>query len=1230
MNYHRTNSDIMVWQETHSTPECEKQWENEWGGKIIFSHGTSAAKGIIVLMSKDIYSKVRNIHRDTEGRVIVFDLHEEGYHITIACIYAPNEDSPEFFKALGKILRDRHEHKVIIGDYNLTLTVDMDRLNTYSNNTKSKEEVENLCEEFTLNDVWRARNEQKKEFSWRKGGQYQKASRIDFALVSAGLDQLVEYIQYLSSIKTDHRAIYMVIDLDPFERGNGYWKFNNSLLQNREFLGKMNIELDKIIANSEMMKPLERWEDIKKGIKRVTTKFSRKQGSEDKLVISQLSEIVNNLEERLPLTREEEDLLQQTKVDLEERVLERTKGILFRSKVNWAEHGEKSTKYFFSLEKARYNAKTCYKLLDKENKEVTNPEQILKIQRQFYEELYSKDEDVEFTRSNTFDIKVPVEIKVEQDKQITMQNLEEAIKLMNNNKTPGEDGIPVDFYKVYWAVLKQPFYDMVMEAYSQEELHETARKGILNLIPKAGKDTRLIKNLRPITLLNTDYKIIEKAIANKMVPALETIIHQDQRGFMKERRISVNIRKMLDIIKHAEKEDLEAIVLSLDFVKCFDKCSFSILHGSLEFFGFGQIVKDWTKILYRNYSVKVQNNGYFSDQIEIKKGVHQGGCCSSLYFLVIAEILALSLRANQEIDGITIKDIRNILNQFADDMDICSLATEKSIRAIYEELDKFKRQSGFTVSYEKTSLYRIGSLRHSNAEMYGMSEYVWTNEDITILGVKIAHQNVIEKNYEHIEEKVRKILNSWQNRGLTLIGKIQVVNTLIASLFVYKMMVLPRIPKTLVKRIDNIIREFIWNKKKAKIAYKILQLPKKEGGLGLTNLVNRDIALKASWPIILWKEHDYAQMVFKLLRLGMLGENIWRCTLKPEDIQKMKLGSDFWEDVLEAWSMYNYHQNFRIGNQLIWNNSYIRVKGKPIYWEDVYRRGLQYVHQLFENKDFKSDEEVFREYGLTKLRFNSLKLAMPAEWKEYFRQNVKSIFFPLAPHNFDLVTSGGLKNLTRKVYQCISGDCIEIHNKYIKWRDEIGQNLVDTLCDYRDEHRAIYKTTNIVKYRSFQYRILQRGLVTNIHLYKWGLKPSEMCYFCKEEKETISHMIWGCEKVQEMWKNVYKYIETRFLKKELVYEVKAVILNKITEPRHHVANFVCLIVKQYIYRQRCQEKEISFQGVKAVICQMENIEKYIAMKNGKIAVHYKKWSTTPQSDECSNLNEYIREFVERK
>ena len=312
--------------------------------------------------------------------------------------------------------------------------------------------------------------------------------------------------------------------------------------------------------------------------------------------------------------------------------MEQAKGHIFRSKVKWCEEGEKNTKYFFSLEKARYNAKTCFTVFDENDKEITEPKGILEVQSKFYRELYDIDTDVNFTLANTHNIRVPAEITLAQNDEIVEEEIACAIKMMNNNKTPGEDGIPIDFYKVFWKLLRTPFQNMVRESYEIRILHKTARKGVLNLIPKAGKDTRNVKNLRPITLLNTDYKIIEKVIANRMLPALEHIINKYQRGFMRDRRISVNIRKMLDIMHEAEIEDLEAVILSLDFVKCFDKCSFEILHGSLVYFGFGSLIQEWTKILYEGFTVKVQNNGYFSEEINIKKGVHHGGCCSAVYF----------------------------------------------------------------------------------------------------------------------------------------------------------------------------------------------------------------------------------------------------------------------------------------------------------------------------------------------------------------------------------------------------------------------------------------------------------------------------------------------------------------------------------------------------------------------------------------------------------------------
>ena len=1219
-------ADVLVMQETHSSEQDVQIWANEWGGKAIFSHGTTAARGIAVFTSKELYSSFKNITIDTQGRTIIWDMTQNDQHVTIAAIYAPNEDQPQYFTDIRNTLRNRNENKIIIGDFNMTLNNDLDRLNTYCNNNKAKEEVLDIMDEFCLNDTWRTQYPNQKEYSWFKGNSHlQKASRIDYALVSAGLDQRVMNPMYVSAAMTDHRAIYMAIDLAYSERGKGYWKMNTQLITEKAFITMMNTEIQQCLQENISLSAQENWEFLKQKIKKVSIKYAKNKTSENKIIISQLSEVVNEYEANLPLNQSDFDMWQQTKADLEEKLLERTRGIMFRSKVRWYEQGERNTKYFVSLEKSRYNAKTCFKLINEEGHEVIESDQILEKHRRFYQNLYKKDQHVEFNMENTYGIYVPDNIKQNQNQQLTIEELGEAVKNMSNNKTPGEDGIPVDFYKVFWPYIKQAFYNMVMDCFREDTLHPTARKGILNLIPKANKDTRFIKNLRPITLLNVDYKIIEKAVANKMIPALEHIIHRDQRGFMKERRISVNIRKMLDIIHEANTQDLEAVVLSLDFVKCFDKCSFSILHGSLDFFGFGEIVKQWTRILYKDFTVRIQNNGHFSDIIPINKGVHQGGCCSSIYFLVIAEILALSIRQNSEIEGITIKDINNILNQFADDMDIFSLCTQQSITAIFEELNKFHQQSGFEISYEKTTMYRIGSLRHSCATLYNQDQVAWSNKDINVLGITIAHENLVEKNYHNMAEKVKQVLNAWHNRGLSLIGRIQVINSLIASLFVYKMMVLPNIPNSILKNIDNILRDFLWDGKKSKIALNILQNPKSEGGLALVNLRNKEKALKATWPQILASEREYAQIAYSALKASTIKEDIWRCSIKKEDVQKMKITSDFWKQVLAAWSEYNYYLNQRVENQIIWYNSSIRIQNKIFFWRNNYTKGLVYVHQLFREGHFKTEEQVYQEFALTKMRYNSIKSAIPKDWKEFFMDTPHITFLPMAPHNYDQAIGQEKSGLSAKIYHRINGDKFLVQRKFIKWVEEVGPSFSANLWEFCQSHRSIYQITNVPKYRSFQYRIYQRALVTNIDLERWNIIDTNLCNFCQEQEETVLHLLTQCPCITPIWDKIIEYIKNEFKCKEIFTNPAALLKSQIVEKKGHVANLISLVFKQYIYRQKCLKDTVTFQAFMAHLRKIENIEKFIAVKNNRVAQHHAKWKNTQPVDVSQVIEEFLND-----
>ena len=115
---------------------------------------------------------------------------------------------------------------------------------------------------------------------------------------------------------------------------------------------------------------------------------------------------------------------------------------------------------------------------------------------------------------------------------------------MTYNKTPGSDGLPAEFYKVFWKDISQYLLKALNASYANGCLSVTQRRGLITLIPKKNKDAKLLKNWRPVTLLNCDYKIASKSIANRFKKLLSKLIDHDQTGFQKNRFIGENIRFM--------------------------------------------------------------------------------------------------------------------------------------------------------------------------------------------------------------------------------------------------------------------------------------------------------------------------------------------------------------------------------------------------------------------------------------------------------------------------------------------------------------------------------------------------------------------------------------------------------------------------------------------------------------------------------------------------------------
>lgn len=173
---------------------------------------------------------------------------------------------------------------------------------------------------------------------------------------------------------------------------------------------------------------------------------------------------------------------------------------------------------------------------------------------------------------------------------------------------------------------------------------------------KKDADPNLIKNWRPLTLLNCDYKIASKAIANRIKTVLPELISDDQSGFVKNRCISDNIRTLDSVIQYTANKNIPGLLLFLDFEKAFDTLEWSFIDKSLQHFGFGPSLSKWVRLFYSKTESCILNNGWMSNFFELSRGVRQGCALSPYLFILSVEILAEAIRNKREITGIKIQD----------------------------------------------------------------------------------------------------------------------------------------------------------------------------------------------------------------------------------------------------------------------------------------------------------------------------------------------------------------------------------------------------------------------------------------------------------------------------------------------------------------------------------------------------------------------------------------------
>ena len=204
------------------------------------------------------------------------------------------------------------------------------------------------------------------------------------------------------------------------------------------------------------------------------------------------------------------------------------------------------------------------------------------------------------------------------------------------HKSPGLEGFPVEFYHTMWNTIKHDFYQLVDEISNDNELSFFQKRGVIRIIFKK-QDQNDLKYYRPITLLNTDVKIISKALAMRSKKVLPSIINPSQTC-VPGRNISKNIHTLQDVIKYTNSKNISAAILFIDQEKAFDRVSHSFLPKTLEKFNFGPKFISWIQTILTDIKSQVMVNGYLIEEINITRGIRQGPI-SALLYVLIAEVL---------------------------------------------------------------------------------------------------------------------------------------------------------------------------------------------------------------------------------------------------------------------------------------------------------------------------------------------------------------------------------------------------------------------------------------------------------------------------------------------------------------------------------------------------------------------------------------------------------------
>jgi Reverse transcriptase (RNA-dependent DNA polymerase) len=380
--------------------------------------------------------------------------------------------------------------------------------------------------------------------------------------------------------------------------------------------------------------------------------------------------------------------------------------------------------------------------------------------------------------------------QLELENEITIEEVEKAIKQMKNRKAAGIDGIQAEIYKYGGETIIKWLHRVILTSWNSEEIPEDWRKMVI--IPLHKSNTRQdCNNARGISLLSIAGKIFTKVILNRISDTVESLLRENQCGFRTRRGCCDQIFTLRQIIEKTREYNNEVYVCFVDFKQAYDSIWRDGLWHVLGSYGIPPKIVRLIKALYKDTKACVRIEEHCTDWFEVASGLRQGCNFSTTGFNIGFDQIMRRIDEQHLGYGIKVDDMEKIADlEYADDAALLAVALT-NLASLLDQLASESSKFGMKINIPKTKWMKISKNKEDlNEELVFQGEIIENVNDFKYLGSIISCDGDQNKDIDGRIDKAKTAFKGlykgiWKRRDITMKTKFRVYRALIEPILLY-------------------------------------------------------------------------------------------------------------------------------------------------------------------------------------------------------------------------------------------------------------------------------------------------------------------------------------------------------------------------------------------------------------------------------------------------------------